>query len=162
MVNFTVPLSVVTHIDLDALDLDSYLPPADQSAAPSASPVASVTPILALLGPSIGFKLKVARINYRSDTVAGIDIDLERRAGTLVLNEFEVANLAGARIALRGAIASYWTPRPQADFAFDIQAPDMDRVLKLAGTCAGRHGRAQHARRHRWQLGTPHPARLHC
>ncbi|WP_296343328.1 AsmA family protein [Reyranella sp.] len=134
VVNFTVPLSVVTHIDLDALDLDSYLPPADQNAAPSASPVASVTPILALLGPSIGFKLKVARINYRSDTVAGIDIDLERRAGTMVLNEFKVANLAGARIALRGAIASYWTPRPQADFAFDIQAPDMDRVLKLAGT----------------------------
>lgn len=133
VVRFTAPLSVVTHIDLDTLDLDSYLPPADHNAAPQASPVASVTPILALLGPSIGVKLKVAKIAYRGDTMAGIDIDLVRRAGTLTLNDAKVANLAGARIALRGAVAGYWTPRPQADFAFDVQAPDMDRVLKLAG-----------------------------
>ena len=133
VVRFTAPLSVVTHIDLDTLDLDSYLPPADHNAAPRASPAASVTPILALLGPSIGVKLKVAKVAYRGDTMAGIDIAVERRAGTLTLNELKVANLAGARIALRGAVASYWTPRPQADFVFDVQAPDMDRVLKLAG-----------------------------
>ena len=132
-VNFTVPLSVVTHVDLDTLDLDSYLPQTGQSAARSASPLASVTPILALLGPSIGFKLKIARVHYRGDTMAGTGIDLERRAGTLALNEVKVANLAGARIALRGAIASYWTAQPQADFVFDVQAPDVDRVLKLAG-----------------------------
>jgi hypothetical protein len=49
------------------------------------------------------------------------------------LNEVQVANLAGARIAVRGAIANYWTREPQADFTFDVQAPDIDRVLKLAG-----------------------------
>lgn len=132
-VDFTVPLSVVTHVAFDTLDLDSYLPPPGQSAAHQSSPLASVTPVLALLGPSIGFKLKIAKADYRGDAMAGIDIDIERRAGTLALNQVRVASLAGARIAVRGAIANYWTPQPQADFAYDIQASDIDRVLKLAG-----------------------------
>ena len=102
-------------------------------AAHQSSPLASVTPVLALLGPSIGFKLKIAKADYRGDAIAGIDIDIERRAGTLALNQVRVASLAGARIAVRGAIANYWTPQPQADFAYDIQASDIDRVLKLAG-----------------------------
>ena len=75
----------------------------------------------------------MARIDYRGDAITGVDIDVARDAGTLRMNEIKVANLAGARIAMRGAVASYWTPRPQADFAFDFEAPDMDRVLKLAG-----------------------------
>jgi hypothetical protein len=132
-VNFTVPLSVVTHVDLAALDLDSYLPPDARSVTRAASPLASVTPILALLGPSIGFKIKVAKVEYRGDTMGGIDIDIERRAGTLALNEVKVANLAGARLAVRGAIANYWTREPQVHFAYDVQASDIDRVLKLAG-----------------------------
>ena len=133
VVSFTVPLSVVTHVELGTLDLDSYVPPPGPRPAAAASPVASVTPILALLGPSIGLKLKVAKIDYRGDAITGVDIDVARDAGTLRLNEVKVANLAGARIALRGAVASYWTPQPRADFAFDLEAPDIDRVLKLAG-----------------------------
>jgi hypothetical protein len=133
VVRFTVPLSVVTHVELGTLDLDAYVPPPGPTPAAAASAAASVTPILALLGPSIGLKLKVDRINYRGDAVTGIDIDVARDAGTLKMNEFRVANLAGARLAVRGAVASYWTDKPRADVAFDIDVPDMDRVMKLAG-----------------------------
>jgi hypothetical protein len=138
VVNFTVPLSVVTRVELGALDLDSYVPPPGPTPAAEASAVASVTPILALLGPSIGLKLKVVRINFRGDTIAGVDIDIAREAGKLRINEVKVASLVGARIAMRGAIAHYWTPRPRVDFAFDLASPDIDRLLKLAdGTPAG-------------------------
>ncbi len=133
VVNFTVPLSVVTHVELATLNLDSYMPPPGPTPAGEASAVASVTPILALLGPSIGLKLKVARIDYRGDAITGVDVDVARDAGTLRMNEVRVANLVGARIAMRGAVARYWTPRPRADFTFDFEASDMDRVLKLAG-----------------------------
>jgi len=133
VVSFTVPLSVVTHVELATLDLDSYVPPPGPTPAAEASAIASVTPILALLGPSIGLKLKVARIDYRGDAITGVDIDVARDAGTLRMNDLKVANLVGARIALRGAVARYWTPRPRADFTFDFEAADMDRVLKLAG-----------------------------
>ncbi len=133
VVSFTVPVSVMTRIELDTLDLDAYLPTASQGPVASASPVASVTPILALLGPSIGLKLKVARINYHGDAVMGVDVDVSREAGTLRMNDIRVANLAGARLAVRGVVANYWTPQPQADFAFNVEAPDVDRILKLAG-----------------------------
>ena len=133
VVSFTVPVSLVTRIELDTLDLDAYLPMANQGSAASASPVASVTPILALLGPSIGLKLKVARINYHGDAIMGVDIDVSREAGTLRMNDVRVADLAGARLAVRGVVANYWTPQPQADFAFNVEAPDVDRLLKLAG-----------------------------
>ena len=133
VVSFTVPLSIVAQVSLDTLDLDAYLPPAGQGAAPPASrpESTSATPVLAIVGPSIGLTLKVAKIAYRGDSIAGTDLDLERRAGTLTLKDFKVASLAGARIALRGAVARYWAPEAQADFAFDVQIPDMDRVLKL-------------------------------
>jgi uncharacterized protein involved in outer membrane biogenesis len=133
VVSFTVPVSVMTRIELDTLDLDAYLPTASQGPVASASPVASVTPILALLGPSIGLKLKVARINYHGDAAMGVDVDVSREAGTLRMNDIRVANLAGARLAVRGVVANYWTPQPQADFAFNVEAPDVDRILKLAG-----------------------------
>ena len=133
VVSFTVPLSLVTHVELATLDLDSYVPPPGATPAAEASAIASVTPILALLGPSIGLKLKVARIDYRGDAITGVAVDVARDAGTLRMNDLKVANLVGARIALRGAVARYWTPRPRADFTFDFEAPDMDRVLKLAG-----------------------------
>jgi hypothetical protein len=133
VVKFTVPLSVVTHVELGTLDLESYMPPPGPTPAAAASAAASVTPILALLGPSIGLKVKVASIDYRGDAITGVDIDIARDAGMLKMNEVRVANLAGAHIALRGAVAGYWTDKPRADFAFDFDVPDMDRVLKLAG-----------------------------
>ena len=42
-----------------------------------------------------------------------------------------VSNLAGARLAVRGTVANYAAPQPRPDIAFNFEAPDMDRVLKL-------------------------------
>ncbi len=132
-VAFTIPLSAELALELGTVDLDSFLLPPGQSAS-ATSPAGAVVPILALLGPSLGLKLKVAKINYRDEVVSGVDLDVARHAGTLQLNSFKVASLAGARLEVRGAVADYWTPQPRANVVFRFDAPDIDRVLKLAGT----------------------------
>lgn len=131
-VAFTIPLSVEMKLELGTVDLDSFVLPAGQSTA-ATSPGGAVVPLLALLGPSLGLKLKVARIDYRGEVVSGVDLDLARQAGTLQLNDLKVASLAGARLEVRGAVAGYWTPLPSANVVFRFDAPDIDRVLKLAG-----------------------------
>jgi uncharacterized protein involved in outer membrane biogenesis len=128
-VTFGVPLSIVTHVELDTLDLDSFLgpTPANQSAA---APVASVP---AVLGPSIGLKAKVAKLIWRKEPIGGVVVDVALRGSTLRLNDVAVANLAGARLAVRGTVRHYSAPQPRPDIAFNFEAPDMDRVLKLLG-----------------------------
>ncbi len=131
-VAFTIPLSVELQLDLGTIDLDPYLRPDAQATSmqPRNRPL---VPLLALLGPSLGLKLKVARINYRGEAVSGLDLDVARKAGTLKLNNLKVASLAGARLEVRGAVAGYWTPLPNANVVYKFDAPDIDRVLKLAG-----------------------------
>ncbi|MDI1286829.1 MAG: AsmA family protein [Reyranella sp.] len=131
-VAFTIPLSVELRLELVTVDLDAFVPPPGQAAA-ATSPTSAVVPILALLGPSLGLKLKVARVDYRGEVVSGIDLDVARQAGTLKLNDLKVASLAGARLDVRGAVADYWTPLPRANVVFTFETPDIDRVLKLAG-----------------------------
>ncbi len=138
-VTFGVPLSIVTHVELGTFDLDSFLgpTPANQSAAaPAASSAASVP---AVLGPSIGLKAKVAKLIWRKETIGGVAVDVALRGSTLRLNDITVANLAGARLAVRGTVRHYSAPQPRPDIAFNFEAPDMDRVLKLlSGGVAGR------------------------
>lgn len=133
LVTFAVPVSVVTHIELGTVDLDPYLPPSDRGQAGFRLPVDKVTPILALLGPSIGLKLKVERIDWKGEAITSVELDAARTAGTLNLNSFRIASLAGARMNLRAAIANYWTKEPKGSAAFEFRAPDIDRVLKLVG-----------------------------
>ena len=129
-VTFSVPLSIVTNVSLETLDLDSYLVPAaaDQKAAPAAAASASAP---RAAGPSIGLKLKIARLIWRKETIGGIDIDVTLRGNTLRLADVKVSNLVGARLAVRGTIANVHAAQPRPDLAFNFEAPDMDRVLKL-------------------------------
>jgi hypothetical protein len=131
-VAFTIPLSVELQLDLGTIDLDSFIRPGAEagSTQPRSRPL---VPLLALLGPSLGLKLKVARINYRGEVVSGLDLDVARKAGTLKLNDLKVVSLAGARLEVRGAVDGYWTPLPSANVVYKFDAPDIDRVLKLAG-----------------------------
>ena len=131
-VTFGVPLSIVTQIQLDTLDLDSFLGPvpAQGAAAPATSSAASVRPVL---GPTIGLKAKVAKLIWRKETIAGIAVDVALRGGTLRLNDVAVSNFAGARFAVRGTVRHYSDSQPRPDIAFNFEAPDMDRVLKLLG-----------------------------
>ncbi len=134
VVTFSVPLSVVTHVELDTLDLDSFLMPAGQK--PAASAGSSATPAATArvgVGPTMGLQAKVAKLIYRKQTIGGIDLDVAAQGSMLRLNEFTVANLAGARLAVRGTVANYSSPQPRPDIAFNFEAPDLDRVLTLVG-----------------------------
>ncbi len=137
VVTFSVPLSIVTRLDIDTIDLDSYLPAsADRPGKPApASSVAarggSVTP-----GPSLGLKLKVNRATYNRETIGGIEVDIATKGRTLALNDIKVSNLAGARLAMRGSVADFDSALPRADIAFNFDAPDMTRVLAVAGATA--------------------------
>jgi len=131
-VTFSVPLSVVMHVSLDTLDLDSFLVAehADKKPAASAPPTTAAT---RAAGPSVGLKAKIAKLIWNKETIGGIDVDIALRGDTLRLNDVKVSNLAGARLAVRGTIANYSAPQPRPDIAFNFEAPDMDRVLKLVG-----------------------------
>lgn len=137
-VTFSVPLSIVTSINLDTLDLDSFLaksPSAPQGAAPSpAAPARASGP--AAVGPTVGLKARVARLIYNKETVQGLDVDVALQGSTLRLNDIKVSNLGGGRLAVRGTIANYSAPTPRPDIAFNFEAPDLSRVLKVAGTTA--------------------------
>ena len=133
-VTFGVPLSIVTHVELATLDLDSFLAPPPTDQKPAAPAPSSTVP--AVLGPSIGLKAKVAKLIWRQETISGVAIDLALRGSTLRLNDIAVSNLVGARFAVRGTVSKYSSARPKADIAFNFEAPDLSRVLKFAGATA--------------------------
>ena len=136
-VTFSVPLSIVTRLEIDTIDLDSFLakPAAGQKKSPAAAPaVAAAGPPTP--GPSVGLKLKIGRAIYNKETIGGIDVDLAMKGRTLQLNDIKVSNLGGARLAVRGTVADYDSALPRADIAFNFEAPDMSRVLKVAGAVA--------------------------
>lgn len=136
-VTFTVPLSIVTSVSLDTLDLDSFLVPVAAQQKPAAASGASAPPSGPVVpGPSVGLKAKVARLIYNKETIQGFDVDVALQGSTLRLNDIKVSNLGGARLAVRGTVANYSAPQPRADIAFNFEAPDMSRVLKVAGTTA--------------------------
>jgi uncharacterized protein involved in outer membrane biogenesis len=137
VVTFGVPLSIVTSLNIDTLDLDSFLVPASaqqKQAAPAASSSSAASAQPAVGGPTVGLKAKVNRVIYNKETIQGIDVDVALQGSTLRLNDVKVANLGGARLAVRGAVANYSAPQPRPDIAFNFEAPDMGRVLKVLGT----------------------------
>lgn len=136
-VTFTVPLSIVTSVSLETLDLDSFLVPVAAQQKPAGASGASAPPSGPVVpGPTVGLKAKVARLIYNKETIQGVDVDVALQGSTLRLNDVKVSNLGGARLAVRGTVANYSAPQPRADIAFNFEAPDMSRVLKVAGTTA--------------------------
>ena len=137
VVTFGVPLSIVTNLNIDTLDLDSFLvPAAAQKPAASASPAATppaASAQQAVAGPSIGLKAKVAKLVYNKETIQGVDVDVALQGSTLRLNDVKVSNMGGGRLAVRGTVANYSAPQPRPDIAFNFEAPDMGRVLKVVG-----------------------------
>ena len=137
-VTFGVPLSIVTSVNLDTLDLDSFLvktPVQPKPAAPSAGTAAPASGP-AIAGPSVGLKARVARLIYNRETIQGVDVDVALQGNTLRLNDIKISNLGGGRLAVRGSVANYSAPMPRPDIAFNFEAPDFSRVLKVAGTTA--------------------------
>jgi hypothetical protein len=132
----SVPLRFVSSVEIDTIDVDAYLPkPASgQKPAPAAS--AAEPPAKVAAGPSIGLKAKVNRLIYNKETIGGVAVDIAMQGTTLRLNDVKVANLAGARLAVRGTIVDYSGAAPRPDIAFNFEAPDAARVARLAGATA--------------------------
>ena len=137
-VTFGVPLSIVTSLALDTVDLDSYIAPAaGQKPAGAAAPApAAAASTAGAPGPTLGLKAKIARLIYNKETIGGIDLDVALQGTTLRLTDLKVANLLGARLAVRGTVAGYNSAQPRPDIAFNFEAPDAGRLLKFAGTTA--------------------------
>ena len=135
-VTFSVPLSIVTSVSLDTLDLDSFLVPVSAQPKPAASSSGASASGPSLAGPSVGLRARVAKVIYNKETIQGVDVDVALQGSTLRLNDIKVSNLGGGRLAVRGTVANFSTPQPRPDIAFNFEAPDMSRVLKVAGTTA--------------------------
>ncbi|MCA0245092.1 MAG: AsmA family protein [Proteobacteria bacterium] len=136
VVTFGVPLSIVTSLNIDTLDLDSFLVPAAAQKPAASAPAASAPAPSArqpAAGPSIGLKAKVAKLIYNKETIQGVDVDVALQGSTLRLNDVKVGNVGGGRFAVRGTVANYSAPQPRPDIAFNFEAPDMGRVLKVVG-----------------------------
>jgi hypothetical protein len=131
-----VPLSIVTHVELETLDLDSFLAAAPTAQRPAAPAASSTSGVPAVPGPTVGLKAKVAKLIWHQQTIGGVAVDVAVRGSTLRLNDVTVSNLVGARLAVRGTVARYLRARPRADIAFNFEAPDFGRVLTLVGTTA--------------------------
>jgi hypothetical protein len=132
-VTFSEPLSIVTHVEFDTLDLDSFLPPAQANQKAAVPAASSATTVPAVPGPSLGLKAKVAKLIWRKETIGGVEVDVALRGSTVRLHDIKISNLVGGRLAVRGTVSKYSSPQPRADIAFNFEAPDFDRVLKLAG-----------------------------
>lgn len=132
-VTFSVPLSVVMQVNLDTVDLDSYLAATHADKKPATAAPSPATAAARAAGPSVGLKAKIARLIWNKETIGGIDIDVALRGDVLTMNDVKVSNLVGARLAVRGTVANFSAAQPRPDIAFNFEAPDMDRVLKLAG-----------------------------
>jgi uncharacterized protein involved in outer membrane biogenesis len=137
VVTFGVPLSIVTSLSIDTLDVDSFLVPASAQRKPAASggpPAPGAASQQTLAGPTIGLKAKVNRVIYNRQAIQGVDVDVALQGSTLRLNDVKISNLGGARLAVRGSVANYSTAQPRPDIAFNFEAPDMSRVLRALGT----------------------------
>jgi uncharacterized protein involved in outer membrane biogenesis len=131
------PLSIVTQLELGAFDVDAYLP----APAPGQKPETKTTPAAAApptsqamaIGPSLGLKLKVAKLIYRKETFGGLDADVAVQGNVFTVNDIKVSDLLGGRAALRGSVVGFSSPAPRIEMAVNLDLPDADRALKFAG-----------------------------
>lgn len=135
-VTLGAPLRIVSHVEIDTLNVDDYMPKQAAGPKPPSAPAASVAPERPAAGPSVGLKAKVRRLIYNKQTIGGVDVDIALQGTTLRLNDVKVSDLAGARLAVRGSVANYAGAMPRPDIAFNFDSPDAARVARLVGATA--------------------------
>lgn len=142
---FGVPLTVATTVQLDRFDLDAYLPQPQEAAPLSAVLPAAVTtataPVLTAPAapappdktlPVLGLKAKVAKLQFRGETLGGIDADLSVQGNLLKVNGLKVADVLGAKFDFKGQVLDFGTV-PRFDVTFNANMPDTDKLLVYAG-----------------------------
>ncbi len=161
-VTFGVPLSIVTSVSLDTLDLDSFLvkTPAQQKPATPSSAATGPASAPAVAGPSVGLKARVARLIYNKETIQGVDVDVALQGNTLRLNDIKISNLGGGRLAVRGSVANYSAPMPRPGHRLQLRGTRSQPRAEGRGhhrAIGPRRGERQ--RRHRRHDRAAHPAR---
>ena len=142
---FGVPLTVATTVQLDRFDLDAYLPQPQEAAPLSSVLPAAVTtataPVLTAPAapappdktlPVLGLKAKVAKLQFRGETLGGIDADLSIQGNLLKVNGLKVADVLGAKFDFKGQVLDFGTV-PRFDVTFNANMPDTDKLLVYAG-----------------------------
>ncbi|WP_289295106.1 AsmA-like C-terminal region-containing protein, partial [uncultured Reyranella sp.] len=142
---FGVPLTVSTSVQLDRFDLDAYLPqPKEAAPLSSVLPPAVTTataPVLTAPAapappdktlPVLGLKAKVAKLQFRGETLSGIDADLAIQGNLLKVNGLKLADVLGAKFDFKGQVLDFGTV-PRFDVTFNANMPDTDKLLVYAG-----------------------------
>ena len=125
------PVTAALAVAMDRFDLDAYMPASSSSSTSSpATPPAATEPSAA--APSLGLKLDIAKLVYRQETLSGVTGGATLRGNVLKLDDIKVANLLGARLALKGKVQDFGTV-PRFDLSFNITAPDTDLLVDYAG-----------------------------
>lgn len=134
-------------LSLDKLNLDAYLP--EEATAPGAGgasataaasdskPETADTPAgLAVLNDFDAIlQIKVGELVFREQNIRGINLDSTLQAGDLQIRDASVANLEGAKLSTTGRVTGL-DGSPAADLTIDVDAPNADRLLALAGVSA--------------------------
>jgi len=143
-------------LSLDKLNIDAYLPTADQPAPPAPPGSAAAAPSGAqqsakkpggdAKGASSGvaglaildrfdsvLQLKAGTLTFRGKSIQGVNIDGTLAAGSLELRDVSVKSLAGAQAKASGRIEGLATPAPMVDLNLDIDSTESDRLLQMLG-----------------------------
>lgn len=126
-------LGFVADLDVDSVNIDAYFPPnADHSA--KAPPAAGRDAQPAATAPAIDatIKARVARLIYQGNQIEGVNVDMTVAGDRLTFRPSRVANLAGSNVAWSGSVNDF-DGNPGVDLTLDLQTPDVERLLKLAG-----------------------------
>jgi uncharacterized protein involved in outer membrane biogenesis len=146
-VSLGLPVTASLQLDLDRLDLDAYLPQAQPAVAlPTVAVPTPAAPAEASTA-NLGLKAKVAKLVFRGETLNGIDGDLAVQGNLLRLTNLQVADLMGAKVALKGSVSDF-AKAPRFELTFNASAPDTDKVLhylRLPGFLNGKIGAASAA-----------------
>ncbi len=132
-----LPVTANLDVHMDQFDLDAYRPKPTVTPeptkppppAPPVKPAAAKTPDDA---PSFGLKVDIAKLLYRGETLGGVTGGVTLVANALKLDDVKVADLLGAKAALHGQVSDFGSV-PRFDIAFNVAAPDTDRLLDYAG-----------------------------
>jgi uncharacterized protein involved in outer membrane biogenesis len=128
------PLTAALDVGMDRFDLDAYMPkpattPEPTKPPPPVKPAAART---ATDGPSFGLKVDIAKLVYRGETLGGVTGGVTLADNALKLDNIKVADLLGAKAGLSGQVSDFGSV-PRFDVAFNVAAPDTDRLLDYAG-----------------------------
>jgi AsmA family/AsmA-like C-terminal region len=131
------PFSAALHAEMDRFDLEAYRPKVSPPSMPDAATTAPASTERASKpppadAPKIGLKLKVANLGFRGQTLKGVDGDVTMQGSRLHLTSVKIADVIGARLDLKGEVSDFGTA-PRFDLAFNVAAPDADRLLDYVG-----------------------------